>query len=115
MTDRRATVIYDGECNACSRWAASLGRQDGAAQLEIIAADSPAARGRFAAIPREDFAGSLQLVLPDGSRLQGANAIETLTSMLPRWRWLTPVFALPFARPIAERVYRWIAVHRHTI
>ncbi len=114
MTVSRATVIYDGGCDACTRWAETLGRQNGAAQLDIVSSESVAGRDRLAAIPREDFAGSLQLVLPDGSRLQGANAIETLVTMLPRWRWLAPLFSLPFARPVADRVYRWIAAHRHT-
>jgi predicted DCC family thiol-disulfide oxidoreductase YuxK len=113
MTDSRATVIYDGECEACTRWAETLGRQNGASQLDIVSSGSAAVRERFATIPREDFAGSLQLVLPDGSRLAGANAIETLVTMLPRWRWLAPLFSLPFARPVADRVYRWIAAHRH--
>lgn len=114
MTDGRATVIYDGGCEACTRWAETIGRQNGAAQIDIVSSDSPAVRERFASIPHDDFAGSLQLVMPDGARFQGASAIETLATMLPRWRWVTPLFTLPFARPIADRVYRWIAARRHT-
>jgi predicted DCC family thiol-disulfide oxidoreductase YuxK len=114
MTDTRATVIYDGKCDACTRWAELLGRQNGAAQLEIVASDSAVVRARFASIPHADFAEALQLVLPDGSRLQGANAVEELAGLLPRWRWLSPLFALPLARPLAARIYRWIHAHRQS-
>jgi predicted DCC family thiol-disulfide oxidoreductase YuxK len=115
MTDSRATVIYDGECEACTRWAATLGRQNGAAALDIVSSNDSLVRDRFATIPARDFSGSLQLVLGDGTRLQGAAAIERLTSILPRWRWLSPIFRLPFARAIAVRSYQWIAKHRHKL
>ncbi len=113
MTEGRATVIYDGECDACTRWAETLSKQPGAAQLEIISSDNRAVHERFAAIPAADLTGALQLVTPDGTRLQGARAIEALIAFLPRWRWLGPLFQLPFARPVAARLYRWVASHRH--
>ena len=112
MTEPLATVIYDGECDACTRWAETLGRQSGAAQLDIVPSNDMLVRDRFAAIPAADFGGSLQLVLADGTRLQGAAAIERLTRILPRWRWLAPLFRLPFARAIAAGAYRWVANHR---
>jgi predicted DCC family thiol-disulfide oxidoreductase YuxK len=115
MTDVRATVIYDGECDACTRWAESLAKQNGAGGLDIVSSADPAVRDRFAQIPPAAFAGSLQLVMPNGSRLEGAGAIEELTQMLPGWRWLSPLFRLPFARPIAARIYGWVAAHRHRL
>ena len=54
----------------------------------------------------------MQLVLPDGRVLAGADAAPEILRRIPRWRWIASFFALPGARPVARRVYGWIARNR---
>jgi predicted DCC family thiol-disulfide oxidoreductase YuxK len=54
----------------------------------------------------------MQLVLPDGRALAGADAVPELLRRIRGFGWLASVFALPGARPIARRAYAWIAKSR---
>ena len=55
---------------------------------------------------------AMQLVLPDGRTLAGADAVPELLRRIRGLGWLAGVFSLPDARPIARRVYAWIAKNR---
>jgi len=55
---------------------------------------------------------AMQLVLSDGRVLSGADAVPELIRRIPRWRWLASLFAVPGLRPIARRLYAWIAQNR---
>ncbi|MEO7963147.1 MAG: DCC1-like thiol-disulfide oxidoreductase family protein [Gemmatimonadaceae bacterium] len=46
---------------------------------------------------------------------QGAAAIEEIVRALPKGRLVSWMFAIPFARPIADRFYRWFARHRRQL
>lgn len=72
-------------------------------------------RVRFPTIPAGAFSESIQLIGPDGTRWQGAAAMERVIDLMPRGRWLTWLFGLPLARPLAERFYRWFARNRHRL
>ena len=54
----------------------------------------------------------MQLVLPDGRTLAGADAVPELLRRIRGLGWLATVFALPGASPLARRVYGWIAKNR---
>ena len=55
---------------------------------------------------------AMQLVLPEGRTLAGADAVPELLRRIRGLGWLAAVFALPGARPVARRVYAWIAKNR---
>src|SRR5439155_1485917 len=59
--------------------------------------------------------GAAPLVLPDGRVLGGADAVPELLRRIRGLGWLAAVFALPGARPLARRVYAWIAKNRMRI
>ncbi len=107
------TVVFDGECSVCHRFAAVLRRWDREKALEIVPSQGSGVKERFPWITPEDFTASIQLVAPDGSTLSGAAALEELLRILPRGTWFAWVFRVPFARPIVERSYRFFAGHRH--
>lgn len=111
---RAYTVIYDGNCNVCKKLVAVLGKWDRRSELEVIASQSPGVHARFPWIPDRAFTESVQVVrTSDGMTWQGAAAIERLIDALPRGRWLTWVFSIPFVRVVAEKFYRWFARNRY--
>ena len=55
---------------------------------------------------------AMQLVLPDGRVLAGADAAPEILRRIPRWRWIAALFALPGARGFARQMYAWIARNR---
>lgn len=113
-----AVLIYDGECAMCRASALWLMRRalaGGATALEILPCRSPVRRARFPQITDDACMGAMQLVLPGGSVLSGADAVPEILRRIPRWRWIAWVFDLPGIRPVARRVYAWIARTRMKI
>jgi predicted DCC family thiol-disulfide oxidoreductase YuxK len=108
-----ATLVYDGECAMCRASALWIMRRamDGGG-LEILPCRSAPRRARFPQITDEQCMTAMQLVLPDGRVLAGADAMPELLRRMPRWRPLASLFALPGMRPVARRVYAWIARNR---
>ncbi len=87
-------------------------RRDPDGRIELLAYQDPASRARFGTLPDEAFEGALQLLLPDGARVEGARAVEEVLRRLPAGRAPRLLFALPGARPLAGAVYRWMARNR---
>ena len=110
-----AVLIYDGECSMCrgsALWLMRRALAGGARDLEILPCRSPVRRERYPFIADETCITAMQLVLPDGRVLAGADAAPEILRRIPRWRWIAAFFALPGARPVARRVYAWIAGNR---
>ena len=108
-------VVYDGDCAVCSRLARALQRLDTRGAFEVITSQAPGVQARFPWIPPEAYRESLQVVEEGGRTWQGAAAIERILDLLPRGGWITWVFSMPFARPLAERFYRWFARNRYRL
>ena len=108
------TVVYDGNCSVCGKIVAAIAKWDRNGQLEIIPSQTPGLAERFPWIPERAYVESLQLIRArDGKTWQGAASIEEILDVLPRGGFLTWIFSIPFARPIAERGYRWFARNRY--
>jgi predicted DCC family thiol-disulfide oxidoreductase YuxK len=113
MGSASAVLIYDGECAMCrasALWLMRLALSRG--ELEILPCRSVARRARFPQITDEACMRAMQLVLPDGGTVAGADAVPELLRRIRGLGWLATVFALPGARPVARRVYGWIAKNR---
>jgi predicted DCC family thiol-disulfide oxidoreductase YuxK len=111
---RAYAVVYDGGCGMCARLVARLARWDRHGELEMLPSQQPGVRERFPWIRARAFADSIQVVrVSDGTTWQGAAAVEQLLRVLPRGRWISWIFAIPFARSFAETVYRWVARNRY--
>ena len=109
------TLVYDGHCRMCQRVMVAIRSMDRAGAIEIVASQDPGVRERFSAIPARAFDEAMHLVARDGTAWSGAAAIEELLRILPRTRWFAPVFHIPFARDLADTVYRWVARNRHRL
>jgi predicted DCC family thiol-disulfide oxidoreductase YuxK len=111
-----AALIYDAECAMCrasAMWLMRRGMSRGA--LEILPCRSRARRERFPQVPEAQCLTAMQLVLPDGRVLGGADAVPELLRRMRGWGWVAGFFALPPVRPVARRVYGWIARNRMRI
>jgi len=116
--DSKAVLIYDGECSMCrasALWLLRRAEAGGARDLEILPCRSPVRRQRFPSISDETCMRAMQLVLPDGNVLAGADAVPEILLRIPRWSWVALLFDLPRARPFARHVYAWIAKNRMKI
>jgi predicted DCC family thiol-disulfide oxidoreductase YuxK len=109
----RAVLIYDGECAMCRASALWLMRRAlSRGQLEILPCRSGPRRERYPGITDAACMTAMQLVLPDGRVLSGADAVPELLGRVRGWGWVATVFALPGVRPIARRMYAWVARNR---
>ena len=108
-----AVLVYDAECPMCrasAMWLMRLALAGG--KLEILPCRSPVRARRFPALSEETCLSAMQLVLPDGRVLAGADAVPELLRRIRGLGWIAALFALPALRPLARRVYAWIARHR---
>jgi predicted DCC family thiol-disulfide oxidoreductase YuxK len=81
-------------------------------RLEILPCRSRPRRERFPQVSDEACMRAMQLVLPDGRILSGADAVPGLLRRVRGWRWVASLFGLPPLLPVTRRVYAWIARNR---
>jgi predicted DCC family thiol-disulfide oxidoreductase YuxK len=112
---RPYVIIYDGTCNVCGKIVKVLQRWDRDQVLEILPSQTPGIRARFPWIPSRAYTESVQLIGPGGKTYQGAAAVEHILDVLPKGKLITWIFSIPFARPLAERFYRWFARNRYKL
>ena len=114
MTDY--TVVYDGSCRVCGKIVRGLTKWDRNKQLEIIPSQTPGLDARFPWILANEYSQSLQLIRTlDGTTWQGAASIEQLLDVLPKGRFVSWIFSIPFVRPLGEKFYRWFARNRYRL
>jgi len=110
------TVVYDGSCRVCGKIVRGLAKWDRNKQLEIIPSQTPGLDARFPWILANEYSQSLQLIRTlDGTTWQGAASIEQLLDVLPKGRFVSWIFSIPFVRPLGEKFYRWFARNRYRL
>lgn len=109
----RAVVLYDRDCGFC-RWSlAQLLRWDRERRLRPVPLQSPEAERLLGGLSPEQRLESAHVVLPDGSRYSGGDAMAPTLRLLPGGAPVAPV-----ARAMSglSRVsYRWVAGHRRLL
>jgi predicted DCC family thiol-disulfide oxidoreductase YuxK len=108
------TLVYDGACRMCTRLSKALQAWD-RGLIEVVPSQSPDVPTRFPWIPAHAYAEAIQLVGSGGETWQGAAAVEQLLGALPRGRWIAWIFHVPLVRPLADRLYRWVARNRYRL
>jgi lipase maturation factor 1 len=108
--DRRALLIYDGDCRFCDYWVRYwqllTGEQISYQPFQQVAAQHPQ-------IAPADFEHAIQYLGADGQRAAGAEASFLILSHAPGkgiWLWLYRT--LPGFAPFSEWAYRIAAAHR---
>jgi len=100
-------------CRASALWLMRLALSG--RRLEILPCRSRLRAERHPQISEQACLTAMQLALPDGRVLAGADAVPELLRRIRGLGWLAVVFALPGMRPLARRVYGWIARNRMRI
>lgn len=103
-------LVYDGDCRFCGRWVARWQARTGA-RVDYVPLQQPGVLVRLG-IPLASARRSVQLVLPDGRRYEGAEAVFRVVLFAPGRHLLARIGLLPVVRWIAERFYRLVANHR---
>jgi predicted DCC family thiol-disulfide oxidoreductase YuxK len=106
-------VIYDGECQFCTRQVARLARWDGRGRLAFLSLHDPVVSERYPDLSHERLMEEMVLITRDGRRLGGAAAFRCLTRRLPRLWLLAPLMHIPFSLPLWQWAYRQVAKRRH--
>ena len=107
------TLVYDGDCNVCTRIIRVVVQWDTRSDIETVPFQNPEVAARFPWIPAEAYAEAMQLVGPGGRTWAGAAAVEQLLTILPRGWLIAWTFRLPFVGRLADRFYRWFARNRY--
>jgi lipase maturation factor 1 len=109
-TPPKPLVIFDGECGFCRQWIRRWRSETGEA---VDYASSQEVAQRFPEIPAEDFARSVQLILPTGEVFEGANAVfQALAAAPGRYGLLRAYRSIPAFAAASEFAYRIVARHR---
>lgn len=105
----RPLLVYDADCGFCRRW---IARWQGYTGDAVDYEPFQSAAARFPQIPREDFAGAVHLIDPDGSVSRGAEAVFRALAHGGR-RWPLALYRhVPLFAPASEAIYSVIARHR---
>jgi acetyl esterase len=112
VSERAYTLVYDGDCRFCVRSADLVASWDREGAVELVPLQRGGLGERFPWIPKDAYREAMQLIGPLNETWSGAAAAERLVKILPGGRPLGCLFALPFARPLADRVYRLVARNR---
>ena len=99
------TVLFDGACPLCRREIAVYQGLAASQPLVFVdvcsaAADLPPGTDRAALLAR------FHVRRADGSLVSGARGFAALWAVLPGWRWLARIAALPGVTPLLELAYR---------
>ncbi|AXE37507.1 thiol-disulfide oxidoreductase DCC family protein [Acidipropionibacterium virtanenii] len=106
----RGLLLFDSDCAFCTACASWLSRRHARVVVRPLSAADAGALGVDADRARRE----IPLVRGDGSVVWGAEAIGgALASCPPPWRWAGQVIASSPVRPLAARVYAWVARNRH--
>jgi ubiquinone biosynthesis monooxygenase Coq7 len=99
------TVLYDGACPLCRREIAlyrGLPARQPLAFVDVSDATTPLP----ASTDRARLLARFHVRRADGTLVDGARGFVALWSVLPGWRWLARLAALPGVTPLMERAYR---------
>ena len=110
MLPTRPTLIYDGDCNFCTRWVRRWQPVTGD-RVEYLT--SQEATDRFPQISPIHFENSVQLVDSQGAAFEGAEAVLQTLALVPgKGLLLWGYLKIPGFARVAEAIYRVIAHNR---
>ena len=111
IAENRPVLIYDGDCGFCRRWIARLPPET---RSRVDTRPFQEAAELFPNISLEQFQASVQLVQPDGSVYEGAQAVFRTLACNPNHGWLLWMYLkVPGVALVTEYLYRLVARNRN--
>jgi predicted DCC family thiol-disulfide oxidoreductase YuxK len=112
VTDGRVTLIYDGDCEFCTRLARWVERRDRRERVSVRA-NQQAGLIDSVGLTREEVGRAAWAVESGGRKFEGAAAINrVLRELGGGWRLLGSLYLVPPARWAEDRYYRRVARRR---
>ncbi len=108
-------LLYDGDCGFCRRWIARLERWDVRSRIRCVPAAERSGVAGLPPISETALQQAMHLVTPDGRVHAGGLAMTAMLPYLPGGSVLRLLFRVPGVQAITNRVYRWVAEHRHDL
>jgi predicted DCC family thiol-disulfide oxidoreductase YuxK len=112
---QQCLLIYDGRCRMCVTAKGGIERLSEGRQLRMIPYQSEEARQLLGPRHHDGRPEAAFLVTADGRIAGGLDAFLPLLPGLRGGRLLAALFAVPFVKPLGDRVYRWVARHRYKL
>ncbi len=107
------TLFYDGTCPLCVNEINHLKRLDRRQRIAFEDIHAENFTSRYPDVDRDD-ASAILLGDVDGKRIRGLDVTHRAWSLVGRG-WLTAPLRWPLIRPVADRVYLWLAPRRYRI
>ncbi len=107
-----AIIFYDGDCHLCNRWVVFVLRHDPDGKFQFAALNSATARARIHN-PGLLNGSTLLLLTPEGV-FTHSNAVLRIAGQLRGYKALARLL-LKIPRALRDRVYAFIARHRHAL
>jgi lipase maturation factor 1 len=111
----RPVLLYDGTCGFCRQWVHRLQRWDRRNRIAYVAYQTRDAVAGLPPISDAALERAAHVVTPDGRVAAGARAVPLLLEVLPGGALLQLLYRIPGVAWMADRVYAWIATHRHQL
>ena len=109
---RTGWVLYDGECNFCTRWVHLWEKVIAKRGFALQDLQSAWAEGRLA-MKKENLLDDIRVLTRNGDLINGADAYLYVTRRI-WWAWpFYAIFSLPGFRWILWEGYRWFARNRY--
>lgn len=105
-------LIYDGDCDFCSRWVEKVKKRDTDQRIEYVPAQT-VTDGEFSAADRARFKEAVHFLDTEGILSWGAYTIPHVLKYLPKQRKWLCFFRLSGVLWIADVIYRRVARKRH--
>jgi predicted DCC family thiol-disulfide oxidoreductase YuxK len=112
MADERLVLVYDGECEFCTRLARWVERRDRPGEISVRPNQEPALIERLG-LTRGEVGRAAWAVEPGGRRFEGAAAINRVLGELGGgWRVLSALYSVPPLRWLENMYYARVARRR---
>ena len=111
----RAVVIYDGQCEFCTRQAHRMA--GGGRSIVLRSFHDPGVLDDYPGLTFEMCMEGMKLIDPHGKIFDGAEAVIHAIAIRHRFAGAIPLllYNTPGVRWIADRVYAWVARNRYRI
>jgi predicted DCC family thiol-disulfide oxidoreductase YuxK len=111
----KPVLLYDGTCGFCRVWVNRLRRWDRRGQVAYVTYQTRRDIPDLPSITDAELDRAAHVVMPDGRIAAGARAAPLLLGVLPGGALLRPLFRIPGVAWVGDRVYSWVAEHRHQL
>ncbi|WP_213771942.1 DCC1-like thiol-disulfide oxidoreductase family protein [Bradyrhizobium sp. dw_78] len=104
-------ILYDGVCVFCSRWVRFVAARDAKRRFRFTAIQSAYGTRMAQALGIDPDDPDTNAVVHGGRAHFESDAVLTVLSQLPGWRWVYPLCLAP--KPLRDAVYSLVARNRY--